>query len=184
MARRAQTAAAVLGALSVAPMTGYELRRNITEVLGHFWHESFGQLYPCLTELLDESLVRAQPGDRTGSHRYRITAAGRRRLAELLAEPPTRQPPRDGLLLRVFFGRSLSPASVAEILDAEEASVRAALARYADIRAEVTTEDEYAAHRPYWLATLRAGELGAAARLAWIEETRAALDLPATLTPP
>jgi DNA-binding PadR family transcriptional regulator len=46
MARQAQTSTAVLGALSVEPMTGYEIRQVIADVLGHFWHESFGQIYP------------------------------------------------------------------------------------------------------------------------------------------
>ena len=44
-------------------------------------------------------------------------------------------------------------------------------------------EDEYAEHTPYWLATLRAGELSAEAHLAWLRETRATLVPPATLSP-
>ena len=51
MARRSQTELAVLGALSTGPMSGYELRAAISEVLGHFWHESYGQIYPCLAAL-------------------------------------------------------------------------------------------------------------------------------------
>ena len=43
MARPKQTDLAILGGLSVEPMTGYRLRTEITEVLGHFWHESYGR---------------------------------------------------------------------------------------------------------------------------------------------
>ena len=48
MARQAQTSTAVLGVLSIGSLTGYEIRQAISTVLGHFWHESFGQIYPCL----------------------------------------------------------------------------------------------------------------------------------------
>ena len=57
MSRQSQTEVAVLGALSVEPMSGYAARRAITETLGHFWSESFGQIYPTLA-----SLARAAAG--------------------------------------------------------------------------------------------------------------------------
>ena len=121
MARHAQTAAAVLGALSIEPMTGYEIRQAITSVLGHFWHESFGQIYPCLADLEEQGLVASTPGARPRSTTYVLTDAGRARLRELLEEPPTPQPPRNGVLLRVFFGASLPPEVLAAQLDELEA---------------------------------------------------------------
>ena len=54
MARERQTDLAVLGALSIAPMTGYALREGIRDVLGQFWSESFGQIYPTLARLEGE----------------------------------------------------------------------------------------------------------------------------------
>ena len=48
MSTHSQTQTAVLGALSIQPMTGYAVRENIQNVLGHFWSESFGQIYPTL----------------------------------------------------------------------------------------------------------------------------------------
>lgn len=181
MARTAQTRIAVLGALSVEPMTGYEVRRVIGSVLGHFWHESFGQIYPCLAELEAAALVRATPGARANSRQFAITDAGRDALATLLAEPPVPQPPRNGTLLRVFLGRSQDPADLAALLDAQESEARARMATYAAIRADLATQEEYAAHIPYWTATVRAGELSTQAQLQWLAETRAALLPPATL---
>jgi DNA-binding PadR family transcriptional regulator len=183
MARRAQTATAVLGALSIEPMTGYEVRQAITTVLGHFWHESFGQIYPCLAELAADGLIGSTAGDRPGSSRYAITPLGRARLAELLQDAPTPQPPRNGLLLRVFLGASLPPGELAGLLDRHEAEIRERLATYAAIRADISSESAFAEHAPYWLATVRAGELGGEAQLQWIDEARAALLPPATLRP-
>jgi len=174
----------VLGALSVEPMTGYELRQVITTVLGHFWHESFGQIYPTLAALEEDGLVRAAPGDRAHSRRFTITDAGRAELATLLAEPPVAQPPRNGTLLRVFFGAAQDPRVLAALLDDQEAEVRARLASYAAIRDELGREGQHPEHLPYWLATVRAGELSARAHLQWLDETRAALIAPATLPSP
>ena len=184
MARQAQTATAVLGVLSIEPATGYEIRQAVTSVLGHFWHESFGQIYPCLTQLEVDGLIRAAPGERANSRRYEITPAGRARLKQLLAEPPTPQPARNGTLLRVFFGWAQSPSDLTALLDTSEAHARERLATFAGIRAELASEAAYAEHVPYWSATIRAGELAAEAQLTWVAETRAALAPPATIPEP
>jgi hypothetical protein len=52
--------------------------------------------------------------ERRGSARARsptfvITASGTARLKALLAQPVQQVPPRNGLLLRLFFGRQLGP---------------------------------------------------------------------------
>lgn len=181
MARQAQTAAAVLGALSIEPMTGYEIRQGIASVLGHFWHESFGQIYPCLTDLVQQELVVTAPGPRPRSTMYSLTDAGRTRLRELLEEPPAQQPPRNGVLLRVFFGDSLAPQALARLLDEQQDSAEARLATYAGIRAGIMSEQSHHEHHPYWLATVRAGELSTQATLQWLAETRAALLPPASI---
>src|ERR1035437_1832251 len=74
--RANQTATAVLGALSVAPMTGYALREAIRDVLGHFWSESFGQIYPTLTALERNGHIRRLGAVRTGASMFGITASG------------------------------------------------------------------------------------------------------------
>jgi DNA-binding PadR family transcriptional regulator len=105
VARSNQTETAVLGALSVQPMTGYALREAITNVLGHFWSESYGQIYPTLAELQRQGHVERHGSSRTRSSTFAITASGTARLKELLAQPVQAVPPRNGLLLRLFFGR-------------------------------------------------------------------------------
>src|SRR3978361_2248012 len=110
MARAPQTQLAVLGALSVEPMTGYRLRTEIVETLGHFWHESFGQVYPALAALEAAGMVEREHGSTTSGTPFRLTAAGEQRLRELLSEPFSQPSPRDPLLLRLFFGSYVDPA--------------------------------------------------------------------------
>src|SRR5918996_3741038 len=176
MARPNQTEAAVLGALTVMPMTGYALREAIRDVLGHFWSESFGQIYPTLARLERSGLVKRSDSARTGSSTFRITPAGRRRLRELLAQPIQQVPPRNGLMLRLFFGRQLGPEACRSLVHEAKAEAERRLAQYEGIRKDLLDEQEHAEDRPYWLLTVSAGEHTARAAIAWADEALAALD--------
>jgi len=107
---------AVLGLLRRTPMHGYELRKQLTSVLGLFRALSYGSLYPCLHELLAAGLIAEEhdeteqavpprpngtarlngPSRLNGSARprpgrrslkvYRLTADGKERLQELLGQ--------------------------------------------------------------------------------------------------
>jgi DNA-binding PadR family transcriptional regulator len=170
MGRVSQTKLAVLGALSVEPMTGYVVRRSIAETLGHFWSESFGQIYPALAELEKEGAIRrATPGLTSGST-FEITPAGSETLRQLLAEPFESAPQRNALLLRMFFGRHLGSSACRALL--EEAIDDAELRKsgFAAIRAEMeneaVTEDS-----PYWRIALDAGERTVEASIEWARES-------------
>ena len=175
MARESQTDVAVLGALSVEPMSGYRIRRTIAEVFGHFWTESFGQIYPTLARLEADGLVRSRPGTRANASTYEMTPAGRDRLYERLAEPVVSAPARNALLLRVFLGASLGPEAMVEHLDRAEAEAQERLATFAAIRLAIDCEPLARQHGPYWLATISAGEHAARAVVDWVRETRVAL---------
>lgn len=172
MARTSQTELAVLGALSVEPMTGYGLRAAITDTLGHFWHESFGQIYPTLTALEAAGFVKREGRTRSGP--VRLTTAGEVRLRHLLAEPFTPPPPRDPLLLRLFFGRHVAPALTRERLTQALDAAVSRSEEFASVRAEI--EEQQGADAVYWLITLSAGEHAARARIAWAREALEVLD--------
>jgi DNA-binding PadR family transcriptional regulator len=175
MARESQTDVAVLGALSIEPMSGYRIRRAIAEVFGHFWTESFGQIYPTLSRLEADGLVWARPGIRANASTYEITPAGRDRLRARLAEPVVAAPQRNALLLRVFLGANLGPEAIAELLDRAEADAEERLATFAAIRRAIADEPLAEEHGPYWLATVSAGEHAARAVVDWVRETRGLL---------
>lgn len=172
-----QTETAILGALTVEPMTGYQLRTSITEVLGHFWHESFGQIYPALDRLVDQGLISAEPGPRASSRVFTITDEGRVELRSRLTKPPTFPPPRNGLLLRVFFGTQLEPEVLRGMLQEYAAEVGARLAEFDAIEAEIAAEDAGNPNQVFWLATVRNGRFSAEAQLRWVQETLASLPM-------
>jgi len=65
---------AVLGVLHRTPMHGYELRKQITNVLGLFRALSYGSLYPCLHELQAAGLIT----ERRDGNRILYALAGER----------------------------------------------------------------------------------------------------------
>lgn len=170
MSRAAQTDLAVLAVLSVAPMSGYAVREAIRDQLGHFWSESFGQIYPTLATLTADGLVSKHPGERSGSSVFVLTPAGRDRLLELLQAPEVTAPPRNGLMLRVFFGHAIGPDAVAALISETRQQVLSQLAAFDAITRMMELETDYPEHRPYWALTVSAGRHSARGALAWCDE--------------
>lgn len=176
MARSNQTGLVVLGALSVTPMTGCALREAIRDVLGHFWSESFCQIYPTLAELERQGFVQRRGAARTHASMFSITRSGRARLKQLLSQPVQSVPPRNGLLLRLFFGRQIGPDACRSLVPEARADAQRRLGQFEAIRRELAQTQENAQDRPYWLLTLAAGEHAARAAIAWTDEALATLD--------
>ena len=174
MARSDQTQTAVLGALSIMPMSGYALREEIKNTLGHFWSESFGQIYPALAELRREGLVERQDGAGDRSPRYGITAAGSARLRALLAEPPQQGKPRNGVLLRLFFGHQLGPEACRQLVFGARAVAERQLAAMNEARSELAG-GELGGNTPYARITIAAGEHSARATIDWARDALAIL---------
>src|SRR5688572_19556612 len=89
---------AVLGLLHESPLHGYELRQRLKATLGTFRAFSYGSLYPTLRKMRDAGWIAEDEGDadvvagapaltgRRGKVVYKLTAEGKERLTELLAE--------------------------------------------------------------------------------------------------
>ena len=174
MARSGQTDMAVLGALSIQPMSGYAVREAIRDVLGHFWSESFGQIYPTLKALEREGLVARAGTARAGGSTFTVTDTGRHRLRELLTEPVRELPSRNGLLLRLFFGRTLGVAACRELIAGARADAVARLAEFDRLLADNDTEGE--PDSPYIRMTILAGRHSAAAAIGWADTCLLMLD--------
>lgn len=175
MARSEQTQMAILGALSITPMTGYALREEIRDTLGHFWSESFGQIYPALAELEGQSLVQRQGVKGSRSNIFSITEAGLIRLRELLAESPQPAKPRNGLLLRLFFGSQLGPEACTQLVLNARRQAEEQLAQMSEARKNLLRDSRLAADASYISLTISAGEHSARATIAWANEALAEL---------
>ena len=176
MSGRNRTRYAVLGALNQCPMSGYDVKRGLETIIGHFWHESLGQIYPILRQLVAEGLATVDTETRPGRpqrHIYTVTPQGTAELNRWLAEPVDQhQRPRHELLLKLFFGAGISRDVTLGLVDRHREEAEALLATYAEI--ETSLRDDSVPEdpaRPFWLATLRYGQLQAEAALRWCDET-------------
>ncbi len=105
---------AILGLLHDGPRHGYELKRALGD-LG-FWQVSFGSLYPALRRLEKKALIAAAAGE--GRRKaYRITAAGRTALAEMMVDTDSVKDSDRGFQLRLAFLGNLEPAKRLAVLE-------------------------------------------------------------------
>ncbi len=83
---------AVLGLLHDSPMHGYELRKQLTALLGWGRSLSYGSLYPALKDLVARGMIAASDADSSvGRSRrakivYELTADGKEHFAELISQ--------------------------------------------------------------------------------------------------
>ena len=151
---------AVFGLLYRTPMHGYELSKQLNMLLGTFRALSYGTLYPCLNKLYAEGLIAREGDEPAGAPRvpgalgsprpargngrppgrskivYRLTAEGKERLQDLLADagPAAWEDDEFGVHF-AFFGQTRADIRL-RILEGRRSrledrveGVRAALAR-------------------------------------------------------
>jgi DNA-binding PadR family transcriptional regulator len=160
---------AILGLLEEGDLHGYEIRRQLRDHLGLLANVSFGSIYPALTRLEKagavvttegEAETSAPPtgslsgelavlrarrhgggrGGRRGKKVYRITDAGRRLFAELLADGGAADDARS-FSLRLAFARHLAPQARLSLLERRRASLVQRLGEAEGARADL---DPYA----------------------------------------
>ncbi len=178
MARRNTTKYAVLGVLSIGPMSGYDAKKLIGESIGHAWSESYGQLYPALRSLVREGLATVDIEEQEGRPDrkvYTITEAGLEELRRWVASPLEPEPMRNELVLRIFFGRHASTARLIQMVEMVREERARALEEFEAAEEEAPPEDRESPDFPYWTMSLRFGILVSEARLRWCDETLATL---------
>ncbi len=179
MARRTRsTPYAILGLLSLAPMSGYDIRREAATSIGYFWSESYGQIYPALRDLASAGLIRRRAGAAAkGRERqvYEITSRGKTALRRWRTQPPHPGPVRNELLLKLFFGSRTSLGLELDWIALLLARETARLAEFRRIKSRLTAEQRDHPSLPFWLATLSYGEHHSRAVARWARETTRAL---------
>ena len=176
MARENKTKFAVLGLLTYAPLSGYDIRRIYAQSLGNFWSESYGHIYPILGRLKDEGLATREVQQKAGRpdrHVYSITDRGREELHRWLAQPAEPLKERVEVLLKVFHGWEMGRDVVVEHVKAFRAEHEELLHRYAHYEEGLTQHDD--APAAYWLLTVGCGQHVSRAYIAWCDEALAKL---------
>ena len=167
---------AILGALTIRPMSGYDLRQFFASSVSHFWQESYGQIYPML-KALDSGGFVSQLKKPRGQRRivYQITPRGRAALAAWLSEPVDPAPGRTEILLKLFFIREAPPKTAKKLLASYREKQEQLLARYEAMSAQLSADYRSNPNLPYWLATLSFGSHVSRALVQWSVEAEESL---------
>ena len=91
--RRGDVRLALLMLLAEEPRNGYQLMQTIDERSGGRWRPSPGSVYPTLSQLEDEGLIRGI--ERDGTKLFEITDQGRERLGQSKTDPAPWQDDED-----------------------------------------------------------------------------------------
>jgi DNA-binding PadR family transcriptional regulator len=162
----------ILGLLSLAPMTGYELKKHFDATVNHFWAADKAQIYRTLAALVRDGLCVAetvQQGGLPAKQVHRITENGRAVLLDWLDSEPAPDSERNAFLGRVFFAAQLDKEQLTRLFERRhEAANRylASLQEQLDARpAAAPGEALY-----FRLATLRNGIRHVVAELEWLRD--------------
>jgi len=166
---------AVLGFLSIAPMSGYDLRKHMEESVAHFWPADQAQIYRTLGHLASDGLVevRTIPQDGKPDRReHSITEAGLAELDDWLASSVEYVPSREAFLVRLFFVGRLGVDRVRTVLQerADEARELAAVLEQTRDATEQAIGDTVDLEMRLRLATLSNGLVHARAELEWAQD--------------
>lgn len=174
MKTKSRSKYAILGILAQRSCTGYSIRKQITEKIFHFWHESYGQIYPTLKQLHAEGLVTktTEPQKkRPDRHVYAITEAGYDSLLDWLRQPVELQPDRIEILLKLIFGRHLTPSENIQHLETHRQRMTSTKQLYQQIAQNLRTNIPEDPDLPYYLITLDYGIHTTDAIVRWCDKT-------------
>jgi DNA-binding PadR family transcriptional regulator len=168
-----QTKFAILGMLTGGPLSGYDLKKMSEGKLAHFWHESYGNLYPRLAELEAERLVSSKRERRPGrpdATVYTLTRRGWEEFRQWMTLPAAPERVRSELLLKIFFGAHAPVEESIRQIEAYREQQQERRTTFDAFEELLRGQESDAPDTPYRLLTLRRGQLVTEARLRWCRE--------------
>ena len=124
---------AILGFLSFAPFSGYDLKKAFDRSVQHFWPANQSQIYRTLAQLDEEGLVEkevVEREERLDMKIYNITETGRAELQQWLSTPLPEHDMREPFLIQVYFGGKLSDEEILNLLNLKLKEIEERLAVY------------------------------------------------------
>lgn len=162
---------AILGLLSITPMSGYELKKVVDSSVGHFWSTDRSQIYRTLAGLVEDGLAERETVVQEGRPNrqvHHLTARGAEALDAWLASPLDPEVSRKPFLARAFFADRLTPAEVVHLFERRRDEAVRTLEALEAI--EVPTRGDLELGEFLRLATRDNGIAHARAELAWADQ--------------
>ncbi|XWX05212.1 PadR family transcriptional regulator [Aggregatilineales bacterium SYSU G02658] len=170
---------AILGLLTITPMTGYELKTQAFDnTIKYFWQADQAQIYRTLSAMAEQGWVESTleiQEDRPNRKVYHITEAG---LEELRRWLHTEQPlpvHRDPFLVQMFFAGQLDSATVLNHIARQRAAHQALLEQYKQLPVPPLNDPDLDHSRLFWRLTLEMGITTEKTYLDWLDQCEAAV---------
>lgn len=168
---------ALLGFLNYTSMTGYELKRHFDQSINHFWNANLSQIYPALSQLVEDNLLEMEveyQQNRPNRKIYRITGPGREELKRWLQESMDLPPARYAFLIKIFFAGSLKEEDILVQLKERLEMHKHRLAAYKGMVREVLDQNVATTGLEreglFWGLTLEAGARFEETWIQWCED--------------
>ncbi len=147
---------AILGLLTLSPMTGYDLKNQSFDAsIGHFWPADQAQIYRTLDKMAEQGWVESHTEfqeDRPNRKVYSITSEGQVELKRWLPSFQPLPPYREPFLIQLFFAGDLSNDEIIVLLEAQRDAHQERLDGYRQI--PLPTLDQLAENRELTLQRL------------------------------
>ena len=139
---------AILGLLKERPMHGYELKKRLSFMLGHFWTVSYGSLYPALKRLEKANDIEKAYSvkEKTRNRNvYRITGIGEKEFMRLLADTSGAGTLSDSekFDIRMAFFQYLEPETRLKVLEKRRRLLEDQVAKFKAYRSSNRNQDRY-----------------------------------------
>jgi DNA-binding PadR family transcriptional regulator len=175
MARVNNSYYAILGIISVGPMSGYQIKAWVDKGVGYFWDIDYKQIYPTLKKLVVSGLVTfevVKSSNIPESKVYRLTDSGMKELQAWLTKPIQEgKQSTPELMLKLFFGHLIPVETSIEHLESFKASKTAILQSLDQISEVLNAETEKDAFWHYRMTTVNRGKLLNKSDVDWCNQT-------------
>lgn len=160
------TEAVALAVLAEGERSGYDLLKRVEASVGHIWSPAKSQLYAILPRLVESRLARrrmVRQATRPDKQLYRLTPTGKQAVRGWLEHAPPRS--FDELMLKVFFAKLVSRASLRRHLEDFRELQLEQLEEYRAIEREIARKPQ----SRYGYLTLQYGLELMPVRVEWID---------------
>lgn len=174
---------AILGLLDIAPMTGYDLKKNFDASIAHFWSADQSQIYRTLTGLVESGLASVSVVEQSGKPNrnvHTITDEGRAELDRWLRSPLEHAPSREPFLARLFFAGRSGAEQVLALVEERRSAATAQLAVLNSMQGQEHAASDLAERLR--LATLSNGIAHTQTEIDWLDALAGTLTTDLTTT--
>ncbi len=167
------------------PATGYDLKNAFSQEARHFWSAELSQIYPALKRLEQRQLLRSgvEPSAKGPNRRvYSLTDEGRAELLDWLHGGPAVGTERFAYVAQLYFMDAIGDLQETRaFMTALRGHLAGWLAGLHAVEREVTSTfgdapERYSDGGFHRFATLRMGIHSIGSKVAWCDETLAAID--------